>query len=159
MSLIDPKEFREFAKSHRFVKLLYGVILVVFAIVIFEAGIAVGLHKASFAYGWEQSYGQNFGDPRGQFGFPGAGLPIAHGADGKIISINGTSFIVANDDEIEKTIFFATTTMIRDGRVATSASALKNGSYVVIIGDPTASGTVSARYIRILPPPEDTLAY
>ena len=153
---MDSKDLRVFAKSHKFITLLTGVGFLVIALVVFEAGVFVGFHKASFAYGWEENYGRNFGDPHGSFGMPGAGLPNEHGADGKIVSVGPTSFIVMSGNEVEKTVTFASSTVIRIGRDATTSAALTHGSYVVVIGDPDASGTVAAELVRVFPPPMDT---
>jgi hypothetical protein len=152
---MDIKELRAFAKTHKSVAFMTGVGFLIIAIVIFEAGVFVGFHKASFAYGWEQNYGRNFGDPRGQFGFPDRALPIGHGADGRVISVSKGSFVVAGGDEAEKTIRVSSSTIIRAASGATTSAALANGSYVVVIGEPDASGTVSAQLVRILPAPMD----
>jgi hypothetical protein len=152
---MDVKELRAFAKTHKFVAFMTGVGFLVIAIVIFEAGVFVGFHKAAFAYGWEQNYGRNFGDPRGALGFPDRALPIGHGADGRVISVSKGSFVVVGGDEAEKTIRVSSSTIIRAASGATTSAALANGSYVVVIGEPDASGTVSAQLVRILPPPMD----
>lgn len=155
---MDPKELRTFAKSHRFIVFLTGVGFLIIAIVVFEAGVFVGFHRAEFAASWERNYARDFGDPRGTFGMPSDTVPNGHGADGRIVSVAYPAFVVAGQNEAEKTVTISSSTVIRIGHDATSSDALKKNMYVVIIGDPDASGAVAAELIRVLPPPQDMQA-
>lgn len=148
------------------------LIVLIVASTIFQAGILVGYHKAGFYKSMGDNYYRPFDDKGrgcgqkggmmdgirdgGKFMMQGANIPGGHGAVGKIVSINLPTIVVASPDNVEKTVSISDDTLIRQFRKAISATDLKVGEYVVVIGDTNAEvGVVKAKLIRLLPQPQD----
>jgi hypothetical protein len=159
------------------------LIVLIVASIIFQAGIFVGYHKAGFYRSMGENYrpfedkgrGANkFGNKGGmmdgirdggRFMMQGENIPGGHGAVGKIVSINLPTIVVASPDNVEKTVNISDDTLVRQFRETVSATDLKVGEYVVVIGDNSNtdntdngginSGVVKAKLIRLLPPPPD----
>lgn len=151
------------------------LIVLIIASMIFQAGIFVGYHKAGFYKSMGDNYyrpfdnkgrGVNgFGSKGGMMGgirdggkfmMQGANIPGGHGAVGKIVSINLPTIVVASPDNVEKTVSISDETLIRQFRETISATDLKVGEYIVVIGDNnTDGGVVKAKLIRLLPPPPE----
>lgn len=138
--------------SPRFVPILVGIGCLVIAVFIFEAGVAVGFHKAEYAGHWEENYDRNFG-PSMMLGMPGTGVPNPHGANGRIIDLTLPTFVIAGGSGPERIIVTNDDTIVRDGNKSLAPSDLSIGQYVVVLGSPTDDGTVDATLIRVLPPP------
>ena len=47
---------KNFVESKKFNTLVYGFLVAVIALLIFQAGVFVGFHKASFSYRWGDNY-------------------------------------------------------------------------------------------------------
>lgn len=150
--------FEEKTKASR-KKILCVIGTVVVALVIFQAGIFVGFHKAAYSYGWGERYYKTFGE-RGEHGRRGMmdpyrmgrGLSNSHGTIGEIISIALPTIIIEDQDRIEKTVVLMDDTMIRSFRNELQPSELRVGDSVVIIGAPNEQAQIEARLIRIMPP-------
>lgn len=140
-----------FMKSNTLVKVLAALGVLIVAMFIFEAGIVVGFHKASFAYHWEENYEHNFGSSGGPL-MPGRTAPNPHGTEGKIVSISLPTFVVAGQNENERTIMVDDDTIIRDGAKSVGTDDLSVGKYVVVIGAPGDDGVVAAGFVRVMPP-------
>jgi hypothetical protein len=131
-------------------------VLVVFSI-IFQAGVFVGFHKASFGRDWSENYGRNFGMMRGENEFARNGMmgpenfPNAHGTVGKILKIELPSIIVADKDGTEKVVLLEKDTSIRSVKTDIAAKDLKVDDFVVVIGSPNAAGQIEAKLIRLMP--------
>jgi hypothetical protein len=147
---MDTKELAALAKSHRFVTVLTLIGFLIIAIVIFEAGVAVGFRKASFAAHWEANYRQNFGSPRRMVVLPGM-LPSPSGAFGSIESVSLPTFVVVSAGEPEKVVRVGDDTLIRAASGDGSTTDLAPGKTVTVVGRPGDDGTVDAFFIRILP--------
>ena len=138
---------------------IIGLGLAAVAILIFAAGMQVGYRQARFEQHLGDNYNRMFVGPHhpGEMGgltFFGSGEQLNdHGAVGKIVSINGSSFVVAGIDKVEKTVLMNAHTIVRQYRDAVATSSLQVGSFVVVLGSPTASGTIAADLIRLMPPP------
>lgn len=145
----------DFFKSKKFKALFYGFAIAVLALLIFQAGVFVGYHKAEFSYRWGDNYSKTFGLIPGmmQDGFQGA-----NGTIGKIISINLPDIMLENNDKTEKNIITDDDTSVRRFRERISASDLKVGDLVVVIGSPDDKGQIRARLIRLIPPPAAALS-
>lgn len=151
---MNHTDVHTFVKSRAFIWLLSGIGFFIILIVIFEAGMFVGFHKASFARDWEENYGNNFGPPPGGFTMMGERNGAnPHGAAGQIVSISLPSFIIASPDGDEQSVHIATSTIIREGMNTVDVNVLSVGQYAVVIGQPDASGTVEASFVRLMPPP------
>ena len=146
-----------YTKSETFKKVLFAVGGAAAVIIIFQAGMFVGFHKAALSYRMGDNFYRVYGN-----GPDGPGMPFfneefseAHGATGKVISVALPLFVV-DDHGTEKTIVIDDDTTIRRLRGDTSSTTLMAGDFVVIIGEPNDKAQVEARLIRILPPPPTT---
>jgi hypothetical protein len=144
---------KEVTESKVFRIALYTFGILVVTIFIFQAGIVVGFHKASFDRDWGDNYAKNFG-PTQAFRILGGmpeNLPNAHGAIGKIIEVNGPILTVEDRDGTEKAVLVDPDTIIRKMREdATTADLVANTS-IVVIGNPNTQGQIEAKLIRIMP--------
>ena len=139
-------------------RVLLAVITLCIAILIFAAGIAVGVRKTEFRHQFSDNYERNFGaferHGKGMLPpLPGENFPNAHGAVGKIISVSLPTFIVDSPDGTEKVIHVSDTTHIRtiDGD-GTSANIIPE-NVAVVVGEPNTNGQIDATFIRVLPKP------
>jgi hypothetical protein len=172
------KGFRETAKDIRrvfnsrfFTKVIIIVGMLVSFVLVFGLGVAVGFHKASFGQAWGEHYRENFMVGRGgEMGFMAAGMggktfniffkgdmsgfPNAHGAAGKILSINLPEITVQDKDNTEKVIVVKDATVIERGREILKNTDLKVDDFVVVIGAPNEQGQIEAKLIRDIPSPE-----
>jgi hypothetical protein len=136
---------------------IYCVGILVVACLIFQAGVIVGFHKASFGRDWDTNYSKNFGS-RGTTGMP-ENFPNAHGAFGTIVKVQLPTMIVADKDNTEKVILITDQTVIRKMRENATQADLVPDAFVVVIGSPNTDGQIQAQLIRILPaPPPDPTA-
>ena len=138
------------------------LIVIIIALIIFQAGVFVGYGKAMFyrsigdrysPYDQKHARGEGFGE-FGNF-ISDANLPGGHGAVGKIVSINLPNIVVASPDNVEKTVNISNDTLIRQFRDTIGEKDLKVGDYVIVLGDTssTDNAVVNAKLIRLLPPP------
>ena len=133
----------------------------VVVICIFETGVLVGYHEATFSSHWGENYRKNFGGPMGMMstnGLPDSHSPIPDGTLGKILSVSSTSassseIIISNMQNPEEKVIIDADTIIRDHENNIQASMLTVGSYAVVIGDPDTQGEILARLIRVVPSP------
>ena len=137
--------------------LMRGMIAVLFALVIFWAGMAVGYRKAMFSFHWHSNYAQQFAADRSPLGLPNDGdadnMPNPHGAFGVIVSVQLPAIIIKGPAEAEKTVVVTDKTVVRSFHDQVASSTLAAGQGVVVIGDPDDQGRIVASFIRILPPP------
>ncbi len=144
-------------------KILKGVLIglgvLAISLIILQAGMFVGFRKASFSYGLGDNFRPTFGGRyRGDFvGMPHGGFVNAHGASGKIISVSGSTFILEDDDNVEKIVSMTTSTAVMRFRNAVPTTELKVGDFVVVIGAPDDQAQLEARLIRIMPGPAPDL--
>ncbi len=146
------KKLKSISESKKFKIILYvfGIIIVVSAI--FQAGVFVGFHKASFRGDWDDNFSRNFGARHGSI-FSDENSPNANGAIGKIISINSPTMILEDNDNTEKVILIKDDTVIKNMRDNATSSDLTVDKFVIVIGSPNAQGQIEAKLIRILPEP------
>lgn len=163
---MTKERINEFLRSRLFIGIVAGTGITLAAIFIFEAGVAVGYHQASFSSQWGKNYGENFGARPsrfgGNFGLPDSHLPSPDGIVGRIVSITPsaadatsgtTTIVIASDQKPEENVLVTNATMIRDHEDTLTLSALKVGSYAVVLGIPDAKGQIDAKLIRIVPAP------
>ncbi len=147
----DSKKFSESKNAKRF---LYCIGIALVILTIFQAGVFVGYHKASFSYGHDDNFYRSFGHPHGGM-FPGGmhdNFMNENGAAGNIIKITLPTIVVA-EDNIEKIVSIGNDTMIRSGALTLKAGDLKVGDFIIVIGSPNTDSQVVAKLIRIVPPP------
>ncbi|OGF14858.1 hypothetical protein A3G56_02195 [Candidatus Falkowbacteria bacterium RIFCSPLOWO2_12_FULL_45_10] len=147
-----------FFQSKKFKWLLAGIGALIIALLIFQLGATVGSRKARFEYRWAQNYHRMFGGPKGGFfqDFTGQDFVSGHGTAGDIIKIDGDNLIIQGQDDVEKIITIASSTVIKSGANDLTASALKINDPVVVIGSPQEDGSILAKIIRMFNP-EDNL--
>ena len=145
----------KFFESKVLVGILYGVGIVIVLTLIFSAGVSVGFHKASFGRAWGDNYERNFGMMPNQPGFGRDNFPNSHGAVGKIIKIELPTLIVQDKDNTEKVILIKNDTKIQKMMQDIKSNNLAVDDSVVIIGSPNAQGQIEAKFIRIIPSPNE----
>lgn len=123
-------------------------------LVVFWGGMEIGFRKASFGAHWEENYSRFFGEPRPGFfgGMMGRdNLPHAFGNAGTVLQISGNTLVMKGNDNVEKTVVINSATTISKQGQTISASDLRAGDPIVVIGDPNSSGQIVARFIRVFP--------
>lgn len=151
-------KIQEYLQTQSFTGVLAGIFIMILILFIFQAGVALGERKASFAYHLGNNFERNFKDPQGGFfmpkGFSGvADMPGGHGAVGKIVSITLPLVVVAGPDNLEKTVVLTADTEVREFRTVIPASELTVGDFIVVLGTPNSEGQIEAKLIRLAPPP------
>lgn len=145
---------KELLASKKCKTILYGLVIFTGVLVIFQAGVMVGYHKARFSYGRIDNYNKAFGSRKGM---PKMMImndfSDAHGAAGKIIRVALPTVIIEDRDGTEKTILLTKSTLIRELRDTASTSSLKEGEFIIVVGSPNDKAQVVASLIRLLPPP------
>lgn len=140
------------SKFFKNVVYIFGVLII--ASVIFETGVFVGFHKATFDRDWGDNYSRNFGSMhKGRIGgmsFP-EDFPNAHGTIGKIIKVDLPTIVVEDADKTERVVLVSDDTIIRKMRENVSLANLSLDSSVIVIGSPNTQGQIEAKLIRILP--------
>jgi len=149
------EKLKTFFQTKLVLEIIYILLAIILAILIFQAGVLVGFHKASFDKSWDENYVQNFGPGKqGGFGPMPSQFPNAHGTIGKIIKlddVNQNSIVVEGQDNVEKIILVSANTHIRKLRTDITASGLDLGDTVIVIGEPNTQGDIIANFIRVLP--------
>lgn len=142
-------------QSKSFKGVVFGVAIFIIILIIFKAGMIVGIRKADFSCRWSDNYHRNFGGPREGFlkGFGDRDFIEASGTFGQIIKIDGETLVVKGRDDVEKIILINDATTIKSLQDTINLSNLKIDDYIVTIGEPNNSGQIEAKLIRLLPPP------
>ena len=162
-------DLKDLSKSKKFKATLFTIVALAILLAVFQAGVMVGYGKARFSFGLGDNYYRAFRDDRGGMlrsganfgGFGGrmmGGLDRddflgAHGAVGKILQINLPNIIVADVQNVEKTVLINDNTIIRKFRDEGKKDDLREGDMIAVIGSPDTTGVITAKLIRILPPP------
>lgn len=141
--------------------IVIGLGLAAVALLIFVAGMQVGYHQARFEHSFGDNYDRMFVGPHEAghgygFGTPFSGRPDGmndHGAVGEVVSASSSQFVVAGIDNVEKTIVVSPRTIVRQYRNNATLADIHVGSFVVVIGSPTATGDIAADVVRLVPPP------
>ena len=154
MKMDKMEKFFVSNKLRKVVGILLALGIILF---IFEAGVLVGYKSAFFSSHLGDNYYKNFeGREPGEevlSNFNPANLPSANGATGLILKISLPSIIVADKDGIEKTITVTDDTIFRQFRGNITATDLKVGDFIVVVGSPDDTGAIVAGLVRVLPPP------
>jgi len=152
----------EYIKNEVVVKrVLIGLGIVACLMVTFYAGTIVGYQKAKFAGGFGDNYEQNFFGSRGdrEHGFVGGMMhrfdlpPSGHGVIGEVVSVTLPTLVVVGQDRVEKMVALDDTTMVRKFQENAETTGITVGSFVAVLGDPDDRGVITAKLIRLLPPP------
>src|SRR3989339_226595 len=133
----------------------FGLGIVVLALLIFQAGVFVGYHKASFSYRLGDNYSRMFGGgTRGMMGGRGFGQEDflnGHGTVGQVVKISLPTLIVSDRDKTEKVILIDSQTIIRSFRDSIKIDQLKVGDSVMVIGTPNDQSQIVAKLVRLIP--------
>ena len=144
------------SKKFKIAALIVGALI--FVLIVFAGGVAVGLHKARFSYRWGENYEKNFVGPRGDQGglmgpmmrgFEGRDFRNAHGLAGTIISIADNNLVVKDKDGKENTVAVSDATIIVRQRENLKITDLKASDQIVVIGNPDDNGVINANLIRV----------
>jgi hypothetical protein len=149
------KDLKEFVQSKLFRGILMGIGIAIVVLFIFQAGVAVGYRKAAFAFRFGDNYYRAFGDhgPR-LFQVPVSGGFIeAHGAAGRVVSINLPTFVMADRDNLEKVVLISDDTIVRRLDETVQPSDLLIDDFAVVLGSPNEDSQIEAKLIRIFPLP------
>jgi len=135
--------------------LIAGLVFFIIILVAFGAGIKVGTIKARYSYQWAENYHRNFAKPRNGFwqgwqNFPAGDFIGGHGTFGEIIEIKNNSFVIKDQENIEKVIITKENTIIVKGRKKIK-NGLKIGDQIMVIGSPNEDGQIEAKFIRLFP--------
>jgi hypothetical protein len=157
------KNIKEFTQSKSFQGILIGILISIVVLLIFQAGVMVGQHKAGFGDRMGEHFERNFVDmeryenlpPPMAFGFGEMLPPGGHGAAGQVISVALPTFVIAGPDNLERTVVVNDETVIRQFRDEVNKENIETGRFVVVLGEPNDKGEIEAKLIRFLPPPPD----
>lgn len=119
---------------------------VLFALLLFLAGLAVGSHRR-FARAEDKRWG--FHGPGFNVRLPHGFIEDGRGVVGTIQSAATSSLTVLARDGSVQTVLIRAETTVRDRSGAASSTALVSGETVTVLGVRNADGTISADLIRI----------
>ena len=130
-----------------------GLILL---LLVFQAGIFVGVHKAGFSRAYSDNYEKNFGGPKMIFqmrvppGIAPGELMNGHGTAGQVVKIDDDgSIVIKGVGEAEKIINTDDNTFILRGRDNIRLTDINPGDQATVIGAPDDKGNILAKIIRI----------
>ncbi len=150
----ETTQIKNILQSKKFKKIICALCIIIGILVVFQAGMMVGYHKAGSSYRFGENYYREFeGHHPKMIGMPGENFPDAHGAIGKIVSITLPTIVIADPNNIEKVVLLKDETLIRHFRETINAANLKADDFIVVIGTPNEQGEIEAKLIRLLPPP------
>jgi hypothetical protein len=143
---------KNFFQSKKWTAILAIVFILCLALAIFEAGVTVGVHKASFADHMGGAYYRVFGSANKPFGdLDQDDFPSTHGVVGTIIKIDPPYAFIQGPDNTERTIRLGSSTTILKYRNSIGPGSLSQGDSIVVIGSPeTGSSDINADFIRVI---------
>jgi hypothetical protein len=126
---------------------------------IFKLGMITGFKKADFSHRLGENYRDIFTNQPPSLGenISDHSFTNGNGAAGKIIKINDPLLFVEEPNDGEKIITTDNATVIRMFRNEIPFSQLKTEESVIVVGDPADNGMISAKLIRVVPPPPSAL--
>lgn len=149
-------DIRPLLKKYAFPLTAVALIWLVVLLLVFKAGLDLGLRKGAFTCQWSENYHKNFGGPP-----PGGLLQMidrddsvqAHGVFGTVIQTATGTLIVKQNDGVEKLVNVGDDTVIQLMRQRVPIGEVHVSETVVVIGEPNEQGQIDATFVRILPPP------
>ena len=134
-----------------------AILILAIIICVFHLGEEFGYKKAQIMDRLGGGYNHAFGpgDPRqdGPFGYLFDDQTGTHGVAGKVISITSDKILVEGHDNIEKIVIIDKNTIIKKQRATVTTQDIAPDDLIVVIGSPTATGEITAKIVRIMPPP------
>jgi hypothetical protein len=148
-------DINKFFQSKAFKGIICGIAAFLILLFVLKVGIVIGTKKADFSCRWSDNYHQNFGGPPEGFwgGFGDKDFIEASGTFGQIAKIDGSTVVIKSRNDVEKIILIDNSTIIKSLKKTVKSSDLKVDDYVVVVGEPNATGQIEAKLIRIMPPP------
>ncbi len=140
-------------KPFRAVLWILGTLVIL--MIVFGSGVAVGYRSGLFASRYGQDYYRNFiGAGHGGMGmFPGGMMPPPivnqYGVIGTVISVGSSTISMQDPAGNEQSIMLDAATVIREMDATVSASQIREGSHIAVIGEPNDTGQIHARFIRV----------
>ncbi len=141
-------DINKFFQSKMFSGFIFGLVAFIILLLIFKAGLIVGIKKADFSCRWSDNYQHNFGGP----GFGDRDFIEANGTFGQIIKLEANNLVVKGRNDVEKIIIIDENTVIKNLRQTLKPADLKIDDNLVIIGEPNELGQIKAKLIRLMPP-------
>ena len=80
-----------------------------------------------------------------------------YGIIGRILKISDNKLVVLDRDGIEKTVIVSQETIIKYFQKTISIKDLVINNMIAVIGEPKENGQIEARFIRVLPQPENNI--
>ncbi len=149
------KNLEKIVESKSFKTVIVITVVIAVLAFIFQAGVFVGFHKASFLF----KSGDNFYRVYGERG-PGSMMSGrndefsgGHGVIGKIVKVNLPTLVVLGPDNIEKVIVTDASTTVRVARDSSDLDKLVLDQFITVLGSPNDQGQIVAKFIRIIPAP------
>jgi hypothetical protein len=156
---------KDLLQSPKIRPILWGLGALIILLLVFSLGTAVGYRRGIFASRWGENYYQNFyGGP------PGGGLPGAmvqsmlgggpggiatrapfnmHGVAGEVLDVATATISVRDPVGDEESVAVFPDTVIRGMDDMMQLGEVKAGEWITVIGAPTDSGQIGARFIRV----------
>ncbi len=157
--IIDLKKISESGKIK--IKIVLATIIALAVLsAIFQAGIFVGFHKASFLFSSGDNFYKAYGNRNDRLtngarmmggGFFRDEFSGGHGAIGKILKVSLPTIVVLGPDNIEKIVLINENTDIRQQREVSTSSKLMVDQLISVLGTPNDQGQIVAKFIRIVP--------
>jgi hypothetical protein len=80
-----------------------------------------------------------------------------YGVSGSVVRLDGKNIVIKERDSVERLVLVDENTSLRLGSTSIEAADLRPNTRVVVIGNPTDTGSILAQLIRVLdshlPPP------
>ncbi len=147
---MDTKKFTQLKSP----KLIIGVLIILAVLFgIFQAGVFVGFHKASFLFKFGDNYYKTFGE-RGEMPPFRDEMAGGHGTIGKIVKVELPTLIVLGPDNIEKIVITTASTTVHQFRDFLPVDKLAVDQIITVIGYPNEQGQIVAKLIRVMPSPQ-----
>ncbi len=149
-------DIKKLVSSTSFKVILMAIVSLAIASLVFQAGVFVGFHKASFLFKSGDNFYRTFGERGGMMmngGMFRDEFSGGHGAVGKIVKIELPKLIVLGSDNIEKVVTTDSKTEVREGRKNSSINKLSLDQYITVLGTPNDKGEITAKLIRVMSGP------
>ena len=144
--------FEDITRSKGFKKALIVLGVLIAVLIVFQAGVYVGVRKGEFSERNGENYYRVMGAAPGPGPF-GDVISGGEGAAGKVLSVTLPTFVVEDRDSTEKIVTLGDGSDIRIFHDATSSGAITPGQFVIVIGEPDENGEIHASFVRIVPSP------
>ncbi len=92
----------------------------------------------------------------GMVNIPDDTIAGGNGASGKIVKLSLPTFVVADDDGIEKIVVIGKDTLIRRLHDTITPADIKIDDFAIVLGTPNEKGQIAAKLIRLVPAPIET---